>query len=575
MRTREDGLQAIRENDEFDVLVIGGGVNGISAFRELALQGVRVLLAERDDFVTGSSAASSHMLHGGIRYLENGEFRLVREALHERNRMLKNAPHYSKPLPTTIPMFRWFSGMLNAPLKFVGLLDRPAERGAAVIKIGLTFYDIFARADKTMPNHEFNFKKKSLEMYPQLNPDVVCTATYYDAWMPNPERICIDLLRDAEEHSEQAYAVNYLRVDDLLDDGSRVGMTDMASGETYVVKPRVVVNAAGPWIDFVHEMMDLKTQFIGGTKGSHLVLDNQELLEACNGHEFFFENEDGRITLIFPYLNRVLVGTTDIRLENPEEAVCSDEEVDYILDMIDVVFPNIKVDRSHIVYTFSGVRPLPNSDADSAGTISRDHSIRTVGPDERVKFPIHSLIGGKWTTFRAFGEQTADLVLDELVMPRKLDTKTRAFGGGVNYPETELERSSYLRDLTYRTEIDADHILVLFERYGTLVEPIAEYIGAANDAPLDHVPGYTRREIEWLSQNEKVVHLEDVLKRRSLMAMLGYATEDAVREVASIMAQTLGWNDERLTQEIENTMRLFRSKHRYDIIEDEQSLERA
>src|SRR5215207_2254209 len=116
---RAEQIKLIQEKPIFDVLVIGGGINGIGTFRDLALQGLRVLLVEKGDFSEGASAASSHMLHGGIRYLENGEFRLVREALHERNRLLQNAPHYAKPLPTTIPIFRWFSGMLNAPLKFL------------------------------------------------------------------------------------------------------------------------------------------------------------------------------------------------------------------------------------------------------------------------------------------------------------------------------------------------------------------------------------------------------------------------------------------------------------------------
>src|SRR5512134_3895499 len=133
---RNEILSALRHKPEVSVLIVGGGINGIGTFRDLALQGVDVLLVEKGDFCSGASAASSHMLHGGIRYLENGEFRLVREALTERNRLLHNAPHYAKPLPTTIPIFKWLSGMLNAPLKFLRLRDKPGERGAAVIKIG-------------------------------------------------------------------------------------------------------------------------------------------------------------------------------------------------------------------------------------------------------------------------------------------------------------------------------------------------------------------------------------------------------------------------------------------------------
>src|SRR5574341_946071 len=147
---RNEILSALKNKPEVSVLVIGGGINGIGTFRDLALQGVNVLLVEKGDFCSGASAASSHMLHGGIRYLENGEFRLVREALHERNLLLKNAPHYAKPLPTTVPIFSWFSGFLNAPLKFLRLREKPAERGAVVIKLGLMMYDAFTGSQQSM-----------------------------------------------------------------------------------------------------------------------------------------------------------------------------------------------------------------------------------------------------------------------------------------------------------------------------------------------------------------------------------------------------------------------------------------
>src|SRR5512141_2386248 len=143
---RSEILSSLKENPNVSVLVIGGGINGIGTFRDLALNGVDVLLVERGDFCSGASSASSHMAHGGIRYLENGEFRLVREAVQERNRLIQNAPHLVKPLPTTIPMFKRFSGLFNAPLKFLRLQDKPSERGSLVIKIGLMMYDAYTGA---------------------------------------------------------------------------------------------------------------------------------------------------------------------------------------------------------------------------------------------------------------------------------------------------------------------------------------------------------------------------------------------------------------------------------------------
>ena len=146
-----------------EVLIIGAGINGGGVFRDLALNGAEVLLSDQGDFCSGASSASSHMAHGGIRYLENGEFRLVQEAVQERNRMIENAPHIVKPLPTVVPIFKFFSGILNAPLKFMNWLDRPAERGALVIKIGLIIYDMFTKGQRTVPPHIFEGRSKSLE----------------------------------------------------------------------------------------------------------------------------------------------------------------------------------------------------------------------------------------------------------------------------------------------------------------------------------------------------------------------------------------------------------------------------
>ena len=296
------------------------------------------------------------MLHGGIRYLENGEFRLVNEALHERDRLLQNAPHYAKPLRTTIPIFRWFSGLLNAPLKFAGLLDRPAERGALVIKLGLMLYDFLVRSNRLLPAHELRLRSEALREYPQLNPNIVCAATYYDAWMPHPERLCLELALDAEASHPACRALNYVSA--VQGGAADVILRDELTGETLPIRPKVVVNAAGPWIDFVNAGLGRgAARFIGGAKGSHLVLDHAELLAALGGGEFYFENDDGRLVLLLPFFNRVLVGTTDIRIDDPDEAVASEAEINYLLSMVRKVFPAIRPDRSHIVFTFAGCAP--------------------------------------------------------------------------------------------------------------------------------------------------------------------------------------------------------------------------
>src|SRR5581483_9829403 len=373
---RNETLSALKNEPDVSVLIVGGGINGIGAFRDLALNGVDVLLIDRADFCSGASAASSHMAHGGIRYLENGEFRLVREAVGERNRLIQNAPHLVRPLPTTVPIFKFFSGLFNAPLKFLHLLDKPSERGALVIKVGLMLYDAYTGKNRIVPRHQFLNRADSLTRWKELNPHIINTATYYDGAILQPERLGLELILDAEAENPNARAINYMSL--VSGSGDTLLLRDELADTVYEVRPRLVVNAAGPWIDFANHSLGLSTRFIGGTKGSHLVLDHPELRAAIGDHEFFFENKDGRIVLIFPLYDRVLIGTSDIPIENPDEARCTDEEVDYFLEMVARVFPSMKVTRDHIVFRFSGVRPLAASHAKTTGQITRDHTIEVI-----------------------------------------------------------------------------------------------------------------------------------------------------------------------------------------------------
>ncbi|HUM26608.1 MAG TPA: FAD-dependent oxidoreductase, partial [Anaerolineales bacterium] len=193
---RNEILEQLKTNPKISVLIVGAGINGIGTFRELALNGVDVLLVDRGDFCSGASAASSHMAHGGIRYLENGEFRLVREAVQERNRMIQNAPHIVQPLPTTIPIFKYFSGLFNAPLKFLGWLDKPSERGSVIIKLGLIMYDAYTGKTRTVPRHQFFSRAEALKNWPRLNSEIVNTAKYYDGLISNPERLALEVMLD-------------------------------------------------------------------------------------------------------------------------------------------------------------------------------------------------------------------------------------------------------------------------------------------------------------------------------------------------------------------------------------------
>ncbi len=557
---RNEILYALKKAPNVSVLIIGAGINGIGMFRDLALNGVDVLLIDRADFCSGTSAASSHMAHGGIRYLENGEFRLVREAVQERNRMIQNAPHLVKPLPTTVTMFKYFSGMLNAPLKFLKILDKPSERGSIIIKLGLIMYDAYTGRTRTVPRHRFRSRASSLAQWGRLNPEIVNTATYYDGAILNPERLALEIVLDAESENPNARALNYVSMTGGGED--TVILYDELTNETYSVRPKLVINAAGPWIDFTNHKLGFSTRFIGGTKGSHLVLDHPELREAIGESEFYFENKDGRIVLIFPFFDRVLVGTSDIPFEHPDEAKCTDEEIDYFFEMIARVFPDLKIGREHIVFQFSGVRPLPRSTAKNTSQISRDHAIEVLSGDwTNLSFPVYSLVGGKWTSFRAFSEQVTDKALAFLGLPRQKQTRDLPIGGGHGYPRTGDEYKRQIEGLVAWTGLPIEQVRLLFERYGTRTEAVAAFIKRVADEPLKHVQGYTRREIAFLGLYEHCRHLDDLILRRTMLAMLGRINKDGVEELAEVLGESLGWSVEQKKEEAARTLRILADRH--------------
>jgi glycerol-3-phosphate dehydrogenase len=549
---RHEIIKDLQEKPEMDILIVGGGINGAGAFLDMAVNGLRVLLIDRGDFCSGASATSSHMAHGGIRYLENGEFRLVREAVAERNRMIRNAPHMVKPLPTVIPMFKLFSGFLNAPLKFLNLLDKPSERGAAVIKIGLILYDSFTGKNRTVPAHQFFGKKETFKRYPRLNKDVRYTAEYYDGLMLSPERLNTEIILDAEKAGEAAMALNYASFDSV--DGDTVLLNDYVGEQILRVKPKMIVNAAGPWIDDVNNRMGKQTNYIGGTKGSHIIVKNPELKKAIGNKEFFFENKDGRIVLLLPFFDKVIIGTSDLPIDDPDGAVCTPEEEAYFIDLVKRVFPEIPILPEQIVFRFSGVRPLEYQHAKTTGQITRDHTIKE---DLLGNIPVLNLVGGKWTSYRAFGEQTGDKALDYLSQHRKGTTEEMKIGGGRDYPPTDLAIQAYLDDFSTKG-FEKGIVETLFERYGSTIN---EIIGTGTIEFLKSNPLITVNEINFLARTEKVVHLDDLLLRRTSLGWLGLIDEDCLREISMLVGAVLGWSTDKKQNEIERVKALFLKNH--------------
>ncbi|WP_439591615.1 glycerol-3-phosphate dehydrogenase/oxidase [Microbacterium sp.] len=542
------GFEALKARPYADVLIIGGGINGLATFRDLALQGVDVALVERSDYVSGASAASSHMIHGGIRYLENGEFRLVHEAVTERNALLRTAPHFVRPLQTTIPIYSTFSGILSAPLRFLRHgAGRPRERGAILIKIGLVIYDSFSRGGGRVPRHAFHGRRRSLAQLPQLNPAVKYTATYWDASLHDPERLAIDLLADGlSAGGGEARAANYTAA--VGASGDKVVLRDAESGEELAFAASVVVNASGPWTDVTNLALGDPTTYMGGTKGSHIVLDNPALLAATGGRELFFEATDGRIVLIYPLKGRVLIGTTDLEHDMADPIVCTEEEVDYFFALVKQVLPEIEIDRSEIVYRFSGVRPLPGHGDLAPGFVSRDYRIEAeplAGPSGPT---VLSLVGGKWTTFRASAEHLADRVLELLARPRRRTTKGLAIGGGRGYPTTERARRQWID--AHDDGIGIARAATLLDRYGTVAADVIAGLDA-DDRPLETLPGYSTGELRHLARTEGVAHLDDILQRRTSLAFTGRVSRASATEIAEAIAPVMGWDAASIAVEVE------------------------
>ncbi len=548
---------AIKDRPNARVLIIGAGINGIATFRDLALQGVEVTIVDRGDYVSGASAASSHMIHGGVRYLENGEFRLVQESVEERNSLIKIAPHYVKPLKTTVPIFSTFSGILAAPLRFLTHKQGVhTERGALLIKIGLMLYDSFSRDGGSVPRHEFRGRKESLRQLPQLNAGLKYTATYFDASMHDPERLALDVLRDGLDAGPHARSANYIEAVGMDADG--VQLRNTVTGETFAFTADVVVNTSGPWTDLTNDALGHTSAFMGGTKGSHIVLDHPGLLEATGGREIFFEHEDGRIVLIYPLDGRVLVGTTDLEHDMTQPIRCTEEEVDYFFELVAHVFPRVKVDRSHIVFRFAGVRPLPNHDDEQPGFVSRDYRIesRVLGEREGT---LLSLVGGKWTTFRALAEHLSGDVLVLLGAQRTVSTVGLAIGGGRNFPTTESQLQVWVA--AHGDEIGTARAAQLLARYGTRASDVIEHLLDGFDAPLVNNPAYSRREIELLARSEFVVHLSDVVLRRTSIAFKGGMSLELLAELATILAPILGWTASQCQREVAQLVDFLHENH--------------
>ena len=377
----------VTDKSFFDVVIIGGGINGAGIARDAAMRGLKVLLIEKGDLGCGTTTASTRLIHGGLRYLEHFEFGLVRESLREREILLRIAPQLVKALPIAIPIYK------------------QGKRGRLTIRAGMILYDLLSWG-KSLANHRMLSRAETLERWAGLNPDaLVGSALYYDAQVEFPERLVEANVRSAQEFG--AEVLTHTRVTSLaVDDGKVSGVG--FNGQ--IVYAGIVINAAGPWIDLVLERAPVESpKLIGGTKGSHLVV--APFPSAPSNAIYLEARSDGRPIFIIPWNKLYLIGTTDVRFDgDPDEVRCEPWEIDYLLAETKLALPNAGLTRESILYTYSGVRPLPVTGDKNEESITRKHFIR-----EHPRLPnLLSIVGGKLTTYRSLSEECVDLIFRKL-----------------------------------------------------------------------------------------------------------------------------------------------------------------
>lgn len=382
----------VRATRNFDVIVIGAGINGAGIARDAGMRGLSVLLVDKGDAGHGTTSASTRLIHGGLRYLEHFELGLVRESLREREILLHIAPHLVRPLAITIPIYK------------------RNKRGRLTIRAGMILYDLLSWG-KSLPRHQMFSRTATLEQWPGLNPEgLVGSALYYDAQVEFPERLVAENVLSAREFG--AEVLMHTRVTSFAVADGKVSGVEFSSedGPKQFAEAGVVINAAGPWIDQVLERVPVASpKLIGGTKGSHLIVLP---FHTAPANAIYVEaRSDGRPVFIIPWNKLYLIGTTDVRFEgDPDEVRCEPWEIDYLLSETNLAFPGAQLTTDSILETYSGVRPLPVTDDKDEQSITRRHFIR-----EHPRLPnLLSIVGGKLTTYRSLAEECVDLIFRKL-----------------------------------------------------------------------------------------------------------------------------------------------------------------
>jgi glycerol-3-phosphate dehydrogenase len=521
----------------FDLIVIGAGINGAGIARDATLRGLSVLLVDKDDVGAGTTSRSTRLVHGGLRYLEHFEVPLVRESLRERERLLRIAPHLVHPLSFLLPIYEGH------------------RRGPALIRMGMMAYDALS-LDKSLERHRMLSAAEALAREPGLRREGLRgAAAYYDAQAEYPERLALENALDARRLG--AVVLPYMRVL-ALEHGAPgritgVALRDELHGDEHRARGALVVNAAGPWVDAVLGELAPGDGLIGGTKGSHLVV---EPFPGAPREAVYSEAvEDGRPYFVVPWSGRYLIGTTDTRYDGDlDDVVATDEEVDYLIAATNRLIPDAELTPAQVLYTYAGVRPLPvggGRDGEE-GAITRNHVIHdhaSGGPGPANPEGLLSIVGGKITTYRRLAEETVDAVVKKLDRRApKCRTHEIPLPGGTAYPFSGFrERFRASSGLSVES---ADRLLRIYGTRAAEVLDVAAAVPALRE-PFDSETGALGAEVLFALGSELAETLTDVVQRRTLV---GYGPDvglEAIEAAAAIAVRHAGWSEERAAREVD------------------------
>jgi glycerol-3-phosphate dehydrogenase len=525
--------QARDSEKEYELIVVGAGINGAAIAREAAVAGIKVLIVERGDIGGGTSAASSRLIHGGLRYLEHAEIGLVRESLRERERLLTLAPHLVEPLELCIPVYRG------------------ARRRRWQIAVGLALYDLLS-ADKSLPSKRMFGRDELLAKMPGLNPDgLTGGASYYDCQVRYPERLVVENVRDAVDHG--ATLETYARVTRVRVDAGRVTGVDWQSARGSSgggARAPLVVNAAGPWVDEVLGPIR-HTRLIGGTKGSHIVV--RPFPNAPRVGVYVEAGADHRPFFILPWNELLLIGTTDERYEgDPGDAGIDVRERDYLAGETERVFPGAAGLAGRVLYTHTGVRPLPYAPRSTEGAITRRHIVRR----HRAARGLYSIVGGKLTTHRALAEDVLHALRGQLPRPvPRGTTRARPLPGTI----APSDRALLLADL--RGKLGERQAQRLLRIYGSAAVEVAALAQRAKLSERLGDSDVLTAELVHALTNEFAVTLVDLLQRRCMAGLDADFGLSIAPAAADALAQLGVWEPARAAHELA-TYRELAARHR-------------